>query len=350
MQDYKKILCVRLDNIGDLLMTLPAIRAIRFKFKNSKISLLCSSKVSKIARLIKEIDEIIIFDAPWIRATKKKIDSKTISDFAEKLKKKNFDLSIIFNVYSQSPLPAAVLCCLAGIPERFAFCHENPYQLLTKWIPDPEPRKFIRHEVLRQLSLVKEIGCEKIYDNSVSFSKRAKNKVLKLLQKSGVDLGKPFLILHPGASEKIRIFSPSKLILAAKILSKEFQVVITGLKNEVELVEKIAKETNLNFFSFPGSFNIEEFSALVSSASVLIANNSGPAHIAAAVNTPVVVLYAKTNFQHTPWNVRSRILFFDVECKECVRNICAKKHSLYKKDVDPKEIVNAVNEVLLKNN
>ena len=74
-----------------------------------------------------------------------------------RLRRRSFDAAVIFTVYSQSPLPAALLCHLAAIPLRAAFCHENPYQLLTDWVRDPEPA-LERHEVERQLALVTELG------------------------------------------------------------------------------------------------------------------------------------------------------------------------------------------------
>ena len=75
------------------------------------------------------------------------------------LKARAFDAAAIFTVYSQSPLPAAYLCYLAGIPLRLAHCRENPYHLLTDWVPEPEPAARMRHEVQRQLDLVATVGC-----------------------------------------------------------------------------------------------------------------------------------------------------------------------------------------------
>mgnify|MGYP003350186482 CR=1 FL=1 len=62
--------------------------------------------------------------------------------------------AVIFTVYSQNPLPAALFATWAGIPLRLAYCRENPYALLTDWVPEPEPESFIRHEVQRQIDLV----------------------------------------------------------------------------------------------------------------------------------------------------------------------------------------------------
>ena len=77
-----------------------------------------------------------------------------------RLRSLGFDAAAIFTVYSQNPLPSAMLCYLAGIPLRLAHCRENPYQLLTDWLPEPEPEQLVRHEVQRQLDLVAAVGCQ----------------------------------------------------------------------------------------------------------------------------------------------------------------------------------------------
>src|SRR5439155_13131972 len=152
-----KLLCVRLDSIGDVLMTTPAIRALKESRADRSITLLTSSAGAAIARLVPEIDDVVIYDAPWVKSP----DARPIDDLAiiEHLREQRFDAAVIFTVYSQSPLPAAYLCRLAGIALRLAHCRENPYELLTEWVREPEPDEFIRHEVQRQLDLVKAIGC-----------------------------------------------------------------------------------------------------------------------------------------------------------------------------------------------
>src|SRR5581483_2278876 len=114
-------------------------------------------KAKEIVPFISEVDDSIIFDSPWIK-TDKQGTSKEVQNLVKQITQKSFDAAVIFTTYSQSPLPAALICFLANIPKRLAFVHENPYQLLTHWVPDPEPNDFIHHEVQRQLTLVSEIG------------------------------------------------------------------------------------------------------------------------------------------------------------------------------------------------
>src|SRR5437868_5594685 len=86
-------------------------------------------------------------DAP---DTAPRADSRPDLAMIDRLRVGRFDAAAIFTVYSQNPLPSALLCYLADIPLRLAHCRETPYQVLTQWIPDPEPGRFVRHEVRRQ--------------------------------------------------------------------------------------------------------------------------------------------------------------------------------------------------------
>jgi ADP-heptose:LPS heptosyltransferase len=85
---------------------------------------------------------------------------------------------------------------------------------------------------------------------------------------------------------------------------------------------------------------------LISQAPLLITNNTGPAHIAAAVGTPVVDLYALTNPQHTPWGVPSRVLNQSVPCKNCFKSICPEQHQHCLSLVKPEQVVSAALELL----
>src|SRR5215212_3410492 len=148
------LLCVRLDSLGDVLMTTPAIRALKASAPGRRITLLTSPAGAAVAKLVPEIDEILVYEAPWMKASGPRDDSRAEYALADRLRAGQFDGAAIFTVYSQNPLPSAYLCYLADIPLRLAHCHENPYQLLTDWAPDPEPAQHVRHEVRRQLDLV----------------------------------------------------------------------------------------------------------------------------------------------------------------------------------------------------
>src|SRR5439155_20400525 len=134
----RNILAVRLDSRGDVLMTTPAIRALTHTADGRRITLLTSSVGAEVGRLVPEVDQTIVYDPPWMKATSWRGPSADF-EIVDVLRSKHFDGAVIFTVFSQSPLPAALMCYLAEIPLRLAHCRENPYQLLTEWVPETEP-------------------------------------------------------------------------------------------------------------------------------------------------------------------------------------------------------------------
>ncbi|UBF26522.1 lipopolysaccharide heptosyltransferase II [Kovacikia minuta CCNUW1] len=343
----KNILCVRLDAIGDVLMTTPAIRAL--KRNDRSITLLTSHAGAEVASLVPEIDRVIAYDPPWMKATAPRLNSQPELERVELLRSSNFDAAVIFTVFSQNPLPSAFLCYLANIPLRLAHCHENPYQLLTNWVLDPEPSCGIRHEVRRQLDLVASIGYE-VEDQRLSLKAPDSHfqKVRSLLTALELDRSQPWVVIHPGATAASRRYSPEGFAEVARrlVMDADCQIVFTGTAAEGELVERIRSAMGVDSYPLVGCLGLADLAALLASAPLLIANNTGPVHMAAAVGTPVVDLYALTNPQHTPWEVPHRVLFHDVPCKFCYKSICPEGHHHCLQQVTPDAIVEAARELL----
>ena len=344
----KNILCIRLDTIGDVIMTTPAIAALRAFHPDRRITLMTSSAGAAIASLIPVLDDLIVYDSPWLKATAPRLNSNPEFAMIEQLRQANFDAAVIFTVYSQNPLPSAFLCYLAGIPLRLAHCHENPYQLLTDWIKDPEPEQFTRHEVRRQLDLVASVGCETDSDRMVlQVPDAAMVRVRAKLDALGVDCERRWLVIHAGATAPSRRYPPAHFAIVARQLTQlGIQIVFTGTQPEQELVESIRSAMELPSFSLVDHLTLEELAALLQLTSLLISNNTGPVHIAAAVGTPIVDLYALTNPQHTPWGVSNRVLFHDVPCRICYKSICPEGHHHCLQLVSPETVIEAVLELL----
>jgi lipopolysaccharide heptosyltransferase II len=317
----KNILCIRPDNLGDLLMSGPAIRALKETF-HCKITVLTSSMAVGITKCMDVVDDVIIYDFPWVKTEEESNSGKFLLAI-EDLKSRHFDAAVIFTVYSQNPLPTVMMAYLANIPRRLAYCRENPYQLLTHWVPEKEPYSFIRHQVRRDLDLVGSVGAGTGNKRlQIKYTPAARAAVLEKLEKAGLDLNKPWVILHAGVSEKKREFPEHQWISAGKKLIKELQVqvLLTGTKNEKKITENLQEQIGAGAVSFAGASSLEEFIALVDYARLVISVNTATVHIAAATKTPVIVLYALTNPQHLPWKATGKALFFDVPEKMRSKN------------------------------
>jgi lipopolysaccharide heptosyltransferase II len=337
----RRILCVRLDQIGDVLMTGPAIRALRESAPDRRITLLTSPAGAAVAGLMPEVDEIIVYRSPWMKAT-------TEPDVAEDramivgLEAARFDAAAIFTVYTQSALPAAYLCRLAGIPRRLGHARENPYHLLTDWVPDPEPQEVVRHEVRRQLDLVAAVGSgtadERLHLRVIPSAEAVADEVLSQLPG-----GRPWAVVHPGASAPSRRYPWEHYAAAATELALRhgWQLVFSGSLEEADLVERIRARVPVPTQSLAGRLDLAGLAAVLRRAPLLISGNTGPVHVAAAVGTPVVDLYALTNPQHAPWGVSSVVLSHDVPCRNCYASVCPMGHHHCLTLVPPERVVEA---------
>jgi ADP-heptose:LPS heptosyltransferase len=124
-----------------------------------------------------------------------------------------------------------------------------------------------------------------------------------------------------------------------------YRAVLTGSTDERELVESIRGSVP-GSVSLAGQLSLGELAALIEASPLLITNNTGPAHLAAGVGTPLVDLYALTNPQHIPWQVPSRVLSYSVPCGPCFKSVCPEQHHLCLRGVTPGEVVAAALELL----
>lgn len=345
----RRVVCVRLDTLGDVLMTTPAMRALRLGVPGRHVTLLTSAAGAAAGALVPEVDEVLVYDAPWLKATAPRTTSQPDWAMIERLRAGQFDAAVVFTVYSQNPLPAALLCYLADIPLRLAHCRENPYQLLTDWVREEEPDRRLRHEVRRQLDLVATVGCETADERlSLQVGEAARERVVRRLRWQGVDMARPWVVMHPGATALSRRYPPEQFAAVARQLVCEdgMQVVWTGTAAEGELIEAIRQWMEGPSYSLAGQLTLEELAALLAYAPLLIANNTGPVHVAAALGTPVVDLYALTNPQHTPWQTPHRVLSYDVPCKYCYKAVCPEQHHACLRLVSPAAVVGAARDLL----
>lgn len=340
----RRILCVRLDSLGDVLMTTPAIRALKAAHPDRHITLLTSPAGEAVAKLVPDVDAVIVFDAPWMKGGARR-DTAPADDEAVQalLRAGNFDAAVIFTVYSQSALPAAYLCYRAGIPLRLAHCRENPHELLTDWVAEREPGRTIRHEVQRQLDLVAAVGCL-AEDQRMSFAvrDRACRAVRQMLGELGLDFGRPWVLLHGGASAASRRYPPPLFARVVRLLAEAgCQTVLAGSADEADDVAAIQRMAGVPTLSVAGRLDLAGLGAAILLADVVICNNSGPAHLAAAIGTPLVELYALTDPQHAPWMVRHALLFHDVPCRFCYESVCPQGHHDCLRRVAPARVAQA---------
>jgi len=341
------VLCVRLDNMGDVLMCSPAFRALKESGAH-RLSLLTSSSGACLARHIPDIDIVLSYDAAWSKNGSRGNEQDLAA--IERLRALRPDAAVIFTAYSQSPLPAALLCHLAGVPRVLAHSRENPYRLISEWRRETEPGAGIRHEVRRQLDLVASIGASS-QDTRMSFhvSEEDRASLRRKLHEEGVTEQAGWICAHAGATASSRRY-PAALMMQALVglRGQGRRVILLGGHEDPALAGALAQARPLlpGLIELSDRLSLGELGAALEAAALMVCNNSGPAHIAAALGVPIVDLYALTNPQHTPWQTPARVLNKDVPCKYCYRSVCPEGHHACLAGVEPARVIEAALELL----
>ncbi|MPS98069.1 MAG: glycosyltransferase family 9 protein [Pseudomonas sp.] len=343
----RRILAVRLDGMGDVLMTSPALAALRAGHPQMHITLLTSAAGVKLSTYLPMVDDTLEYAAPWVGTSAAVEDTAARDlDFIATLAQGRFDAAVIFTVCTQSALPAAMVCRLAGIGLRLAHSRENPYALLTDWAAETDTSVgAARHEVRRQLDLVAHAGFHTSNERlRLQYGTDDVRRMREALAAAGASAQRPYIVVHPGANAPSRRYPASGYGRAAHALRQltGYQIVFTGDEHESALIEEATTQMQPAPLNLAGRLDLGSLAALIDHAEVLVCNNTGPAHMAAALGTPVVVLYALTNPQHTPWQVPCRVLSHDVSCRNCLKSQCPQGHHDCLERVQPSEIVRAV--------
>lgn len=351
--EAQRILAVRLDNLGDVLVTTPALHAIKASLPHARLTLLASPVGAQVARLNPDIDDLIVYEAPWMDPWHKlpqdsQREQKTIATIQES----HFDGAIIFTSFHQSSLPAAYLCYLAGIPLRVAASIDGPGSLLTTRHKHPER---MMHEVQRGLDLVSSIGLETgDLDLVLRVPENARRQLAALLSEQDIDLSRQLVVVHPGCSMPARTYPWEMYAQVVDQLVERLgaTVALTGTTDEQALVDRVLgrlrRHTRRATLALAGALSFEQFCALIEAADLTITNNTGPMHISAAVKTPVIALFALTNppAQWGPWRVPHRQLYHDVACRICYSRVCPYGHECLRL-VSPKMVLDAATELLV---
>jgi lipopolysaccharide heptosyltransferase II len=346
----RNILLVRLDRLGQVLMPTPAFAAIREASPQARLTLLASNAGAAALRHVPVLDDAIVYEAPWVTADAAARGSQAEQALLASLSAGGFDAAIIFTSCGQSALPAALLCRMAGIPLRLAHSSEDPHDLLTHWVPDADRcAPNMRHEVARQLDLVRAAGFHTC-DERMLF-RYPVGDVMTMRRKfaqAGADMLRPYIVVHPGAAALSRRYPPERFGQAAEAIARATgcQVIFSGSGPEQGLIGLARAAMTEASVSLAGQLSLGELGALMAGAQVALCNNSAAAQIAAAVGAPLVVLYALTHPQYTPWKVPARVLKHEVPCRDCQRNECPQAHHDCLRRIEPDAVTQAALELI----
>lgn len=319
MIDYspKNILVVRTDRIGDVILSLPIASIIKEKYPKSKLTYLVREYTSKLVEANNFIDEILII--------KEDKNSFKFFENIELIRKKRFDVAIIL----YPTFLISLIIFLAGIPKRIG----TGYRLYSFLFTDKiyEHRKDAKkHELEYNVSLLEKIGIyfQPNYDNikfNLNLSSDSLNKVEKIFIERNLSTDEKFIIIHPGSGGSAVDLPIEKFKELINLLEDlPIKIILTGNKDEKSLCDKLM--LNKNVLNFAGLLDLDELVALISKSFLLVANSTGPIHIAAALGKCTVGFYPKVKACSVErWGpyTKNRIIFVpELECEDCTVKKC----------------------------
>lgn len=326
-------LVVRLDNAGDVLLAGPAIRAVAAG--SSHVTVLAGPAGAEAARLLPGVDEVIEWACPWILGDPAPTSRADVERLVDELATRNVDRALVLTSFHQSPLPTALVLRMAGIPWVGAISVDYPGSLLDlrhhveEMVPEAE----------RALSLATVSGASlPVGDDGRLAVRRPLPDVAHLLP------AQPFVVVHPGTSVPARAWPVERHVAAVRLLVEHGRrVVVTGAPSERELTARVAGGSGA--VDLGGRTTLAELAAVLDAAATVVVGNTGPAHLAAAVGTPVVSLFAPTvpAAKWAPYRVPTVLLGDqDAVCRDTRVTRCPFEGHPCLASVTPEAVVRAV--------
>jgi HAD superfamily hydrolase (TIGR01662 family) len=291
-----RVLAVRADSAGDVLICGPAIRALAARA--GTVHLLCGPRGRAAAQLLPGVDDIIEWPVPWIDSGAGPVDPASVAALLSRIGRLGIDEAVIFTSYHQSALPLALLLRLAGVPRISAISDDFAGGLLEvrhrvpEGVPEPE----------RALSLAAAAGYPlpdgedgELRINVATGDAPGAGPGRRLSTGDAPESGSDrsgYVLVHPGASVPARACPPERCAaIVAALADSGRDVLVTGGPDERELTAYVAGSVAQDR---GGATDLAGLARLICGADALVSGNTGPAHLAAAVGTPVVSLFAPT--------------------------------------------------------
>ena len=320
-----KILIRATNWVGDAIMALPALRAVRGRFPDAKISILARPYVADIYRGQKICDELISYDPKGPRG-----GLSGRERLAQELRKQKFDVALLL----QNAFDAAWLAWRAGIPERVGYARDGRSLLLTKKIPVPRRGEIPAHEQFYYLELLRRAGwIDSLSGQSfvtLDVSEEHRRQAEETLSSAGARPNTLRIAIGAGASYgSAKCWPPERFADFVKRfrLHTDADIILFGTAAEQKVSEAIAAGINGSSISLVGKTAIAALPALLSRCQLFVGNDSGAMHVAAAVGLPVVAIFGPTDPRGTaPLTPRCTVVQEKPYCSPCFLRRCPIDH------------------------
>ena len=342
----KNILLIRLSSLGDIVLTSPAIRAVRQHFPQAHISMLVGKQFADLLTENPHLDEVIPFD--------RKAGNRNTGQMRRMirlLRERRFDLAIDF----QRKFRTSLLGYLSGAGCRVGY-HQPNGVLCTVRVPDRSNRAVRAGRISsspaidRYFTLLHAIGVEatdRTLELFVADTDRAFSH--ELMATNGIAATRPKIGLFPGAAWQLREWMPDRFAAIGDRAAQEFdaQVLLFGGPHEERLVEQVADLMTTEAISLAGTLGLRQLAALIERCDLFLTNDTGPMHIAAAMQTPTVALFGPgDHIRFQPLDPIHTTIRHHVPCNPCKQFTNRCKNNICMKLITVDEVWEAVHQNL----
>ncbi len=286
-QTFKNILIIRTDRIGDVVLTTPSIKAVRKAYPDARLCVLLAPLTYDLLNGIGFVDRLFVDDRRGEHA-----GNLGFFKLVRKIRRERFDLVINYHTKKRTNLMAF----LAGVPYRLGY-RNNKWGFLLNHPVEDYRHEGLKHEAAYCLDLLNEIGISDaeltpeiaLLDESVAW-------VDDFLGLNQIDAGDKLIVIHPSASDPAKQWPAENFVELINTLgtrNAELKFAVIGTAANRSLAASIVKGTRPKVLDTTGLLSLSQMVALLKRADLLISNDSGPVHVAAALQTPVISIFTR---------------------------------------------------------
>ena len=341
---YRRILIVRTDRMGDLLLSTPVVCALRKEYPQAFISMMVSPNTKDIVEGNPYLDEVLVYDKDF----RHKNWGATYK-FAQILRKKKFDLAVILHPTNRVHL----LTFLAGIPVRLGYNRKLGFLLKIK--KEHHKQEGLMHEAEYNLELLKLLGVSGLSrDLFMPLRPESEKWADNLWSRENIKLTDRILALNPGASCPSKIWPAERFSQVAQSLaqSHNLKVILLAGSKDLALANKIAAEgrNKYQIINLAGKTTLSQMASVLKRCTMLISNDSGPVHMASSLGVPVISIFGRNQPGLSPqrWGPlgkKDKYLHKNIGCVQCLAHNCQKDFACLKA-ISVSDVLQAAEEIL----
>lgn len=330
---YKNILIVKLSAIGDVIHALPVAHALKQTYPKARITWVVEKPAYDLLTNNPDIDEIIIFDKPKFKSLAGLL--KNGYEFAQELKKRNFDLVLDL----QGLFKSAAISYLSGAPKRLVYCNARELSHLVGQRICGEHAQ--GHVVDRYLDVARHLGgrVDKV-QFPIHITELETKKTVAIANHAGLKLENPYIVLAPGTNWPSKCWPPAHFAkLADMLYDSNIIPVIIGGANDKRLAHEIIANTGVPPVDLTGKTSMKQLAYIIKKSQGFVGGDTGPMHLAVAVGAKVVTMFGPTDPKRNgPYGDQHTVIRADVDCSSCWKRTCKFGQPVCMSKISPEQV------------